>query len=154
MNLVCFKFTILKFTNPDYCDNIIKTLLSGYFLNTAVLGFKGKYWTFHIMELDSENKAVNHTDKATPHQSSVFHKNTCRNWIFYDEIVMNQIPQLRCITAIKPIWLIQIAPEYFNLKHLSKDGTVISKQLTELYKKSGLNTFGDFNNPKFCANAI
>eukprot|EP01084_Bolivina_argentea_P194789 334298_1 len=115
-----------------YYDNIIKCLLYGYFMNVAVQGFGNKYWRFNILTLDNDisNKTINIIDKTTCHPTSIFYKNNNqRNWIIFDQVQISHTTQLRVLTAIKPIWLIQIQPNYYDIKGLIKDKSPIAKVL-------------------------
>ena len=61
-----------------YYENIIKTLLSGHFMNIAFY-FSDNYWRFRLLDLDANNKAIDIIDKAKAHQNSMFAKNNAMN---------------------------------------------------------------------------
>eukprot|EP01084_Bolivina_argentea_P167962 291383_1 len=129
-------FNINQTFHKYYYDNIIKSLLSGYFMNIAVKGFKDKYWTFRLLNLGNDNnrnhKAIDVTAKAVANQNSVFSKNNCFNWIIFNEVTITHVTQLKILTAIKPQWLKEIDSNmYYDLNALSKDKTPISRILKQ-----------------------
>ena len=120
----------LKQTHIGYYDNIIKNLLCGYFMNIAVKGFKDKYWIIKVnQKLGNGNLAIEYVDKAMVATNSVFNKNTKRNWIVFNEIVVQQCTIVQCVTAVKPQWLLTSAPDYFDMKGLHGDLSYVSAVL-------------------------
>uniref|UniRef100_A0A7S0TD27 DEAD-box helicase OB fold domain-containing protein n=1 Tax=Elphidium margaritaceum TaxID=933848 RepID=A0A7S0TD27_9EUKA len=118
----------------DYYDSILKCLLSGFFMNVAVQGFGGKFWTFRVRTLDhAQNvKCVEIVDKASCHPTSVYYKNnarTQRNWIMFHDIQISHTVQLRVLSAVQPLWLYQANPRYYNLHALSNDKSPIANIL-------------------------
>ena len=91
-----------------FCNNneiiIIKCLISGYFSNVAKLNNDGKYHTFR-------NKII-----VMPHNTSVIaNYGILPEWIIYSQVIHSKTTQIRDITKIEPLWLIEIANHYFSV---------------------------------------
>jgi len=127
-------FTLNEHRVAAYYDDIVKCLLTGYFMNVAVQGFGGKYWTFRVLTLDdaaeSAVKAVEIIDKASCHPTSAFYKNNTRNWVIFHQIQISHSTQLRVLTAIQPRWLTEVSPRYYDTAALANDNSPIAKVLT------------------------
>ena len=92
----------------DINDNIRKSIISGYFFNTAMLSKDGLYRTIknpHVVNI---------------HPSSVLFKESPR-YVLYHELIYTTKEFMRYIIEIKPEWLMEIAPFYFkNILQIKK----------------------------------
>lgn len=92
----------------DINDNIRKTIINGFFFNTAMLSKDGLYRTIknpHIVNI---------------HPSSVLFKESPK-YVLYHELIYTTKEYMRYIIEIKPEWLMEIAPFYFkNILHINK----------------------------------
>ncbi|ELP85592.1 ATP-dependent RNA helicase, putative [Entamoeba invadens IP1] len=84
----------------DYAS-IIKSLLSGFFFNTAQLTKEGVY------------RQVRQNRTIEIHPSSVLYGKSPR-WILFYELVMTTKEYVRQVSEIDPAWLVEIAPHIFK----------------------------------------
>ncbi|GME78386.1 unnamed protein product [[Candida] boidinii] len=47
-------------------------------------------------------------------------------WVIYNEFVLTSKNYIRTVTSIKPEWLIELAPAYYNLDHFQKGDVKLS----------------------------
>ncbi|CAM6082136.1 unnamed protein product [Calypogeia fissa] len=92
-----------EFTSPNYYTNIRKAMLAGYFMQVAHLERTGHYLTV------KDNQMVH------------LHPSTCLDqkpeWVIYNEFVLTSRNFIRIVTDVKGEWLIDIAPEYYDLSN-------------------------------------
>lgn len=105
--------------DPSYYDNIRKALLSGYFMQIAHLQRAGHYLTFK----DDQVVAIHPS-------SSLDHK---PEWCMYNEFVLTSKNYIRTVSEIRPEWLFDIAPDYFELDEI-KNGEA-KRKLERVYKR-------------------
>ena len=91
----------IELTTTDNHENILKTLLSGYFMNTAQLSMDGTY------RQSKQNRIV------VIHPSSCLFKKSPR-WIFFYELVFTSQEFIRQVSSIHPAWLVEVAPHVFK----------------------------------------
>ncbi|KAJ2237393.1 DEAH-box ATP-dependent RNA helicase prp43 [Coemansia sp. RSA 485] len=89
------------FASPDYYPNIRKALTSGYFMQVAHLERNGQYLTV------KDNQIV------LLHPSSVLERKP--EWVAYNEFVLTKRHYIRTVTEVRPEWLLEIAPHYYDL---------------------------------------
>lgn len=101
------------FTNPQYWDNIRKALAAGFFMQVAKKksGNKG-----FLTIKDNQDVLV--------HPLTVLAKEG--EWVIYNEFVLTSKNYIRTVTNIKPEWLVELAPKYYNLDHFSKGDVKLS----------------------------
>ena len=87
--------------NVNYFNNIKKCLLSGFFMQVAHRERTGHYLTI------KDNQVV----KVYP--SSVLKNKP--DWVMYHEFVLTTANFMRTITAVDGEWLMEVAPQYYNL---------------------------------------
>lgn len=87
--------------NVNYFNNIKKCLLSGFFMQVAHRERTGHYLTI------KDNQVV----KVYP--SSVLKNKP--DWVMYHEFVLTTANYMRTITAIDGEWLMEVAPQYYDL---------------------------------------
>lgn len=84
-------------------DAILKSILAGFFYNTARLGKTGEYQTIkqHLT--------------VYIHPSSVMAKEEQPpGWLMYFELAFTSKEFMRQVATIKPLWLIEIAPHFYQ----------------------------------------
>lgn len=106
----------LNSTHPDdrsYATNIRKALASGFFMQVAKKRSGGKgYLTIK----DNQDVLI--------HPSTVLAADP--EWVIYNEFVLTSKNYIRTVTAVKPEWLVELAPKYYNLDHFQKGDVKLS----------------------------
>ncbi|CAN1305669.1 Pre-mRNA-splicing factor ATP-dependent RNA helicase DEAH1 [Linum perenne] len=95
--------------SPNDVDGIKKSITSGFFPHSAKLQKNGSYRT------------VKHPQTVHIHPSSGLSQVLPR-WVIYHELVLTTKEYMRQVTELKPDWLVEIAPHYYQLKDV-EDGT-------------------------------
>jgi pre-mRNA-splicing factor ATP-dependent RNA helicase DHX16 len=102
---LCERVEIEISTSANDMDAIAKSITSGYFYHTAKLSKGGEY------------KTVKNQHSVHIHPSSVLSKKDDENppqWLLYHELVFTTKEYMRMVTIIKPEWLLEIAPHYYQ----------------------------------------
>ena len=99
---------------------IIKSLISGYFAQIAYLESGGYYITI------KDNQYV------FIHPSSYLHGSRSVQWVLFQEFVLTSKNYIRTVTEIQPEYLLQVAPHYFDLDHMS--GYAYRRELIKIKK--------------------
>lgn len=96
-----------------YWDNIRKALCSGFFMQLAKKksGNKG-----YITVKDNQDVLI--------HPSTVLAKEN--EWVIYNEFVLTSKNYIRTVTSIKPEWLVELAPVYYDLENFPKGDVKMS----------------------------
>ncbi|KAK3997056.1 putative Pre-mRNA-splicing factor ATP-dependent RNA helicase PRP43 [Cladorrhinum sp. PSN332] len=109
------------FQNKDYYTNIRRALLAGFFMQVAMR--------------ESSNSKVYKTVKDD--QLVMIHPSTSvtntYDWVVYNEFVLTTKQYVRTITNIRPEWLLEIAPVYYDVDSFEKGE--IKSALTRLTEK-------------------
>ncbi|KAK4226997.1 putative Pre-mRNA-splicing factor ATP-dependent RNA helicase PRP43 [Podospora fimiseda] len=96
------------FQNKDYYTNIRRALLAGFFMQVAMR--------------ESSNSKVYKTVKDD--QLVLIHPSTSvtntYDWVVYNEFVLTTKQYIRTITNIRPEWLLEIAPVYYDVDSFEK----------------------------------
>ncbi|KAI5953151.1 PRP43 [Candida jiufengensis] len=103
-----------EISESKYWENIKKALVGGFFMQVAKKksgGSKG-----YLTIKDNQDVLI--------HPSTVV--STQGEWVIYNEFVLTSKNYIRTITIIKPEWLIEIAPKYYNLDHFAKGDVKLS----------------------------
>jgi len=88
-------------SSPSYWANIRKALCSGYFMQIAHQQRAGGYLTV------KDNQPVSlHPSAGLDHKPE---------WVLYNEFVMTSSNFIRTCTAVYSDWLLEIAPQYYDL---------------------------------------
>ncbi|XP_031371555.1 pre-mRNA-splicing factor ATP-dependent RNA helicase DEAH1 [Punica granatum] len=103
-------------SNLNDLDAIKKSIISGFFPHSARLQKNGSY------------KTVKHSQTVHIHPSSGLAQALPR-WVVYHELVLTTKEYMRQVTELKPEWLVEIAPHYYQLKDV-EDPT--SKKMPKL----------------------
>ncbi|KAA8542531.1 hypothetical protein F0562_023683 [Nyssa sinensis] len=90
-------------SNPNDLEPIKKAITSGFFPHSARLQKNGSYRT------------VKHPQTVHIHPSSGLAQVLPR-WVVYHELVLTTKEYMRQVTELKPDWLVEIAPHYYQLK--------------------------------------
>ena len=83
-------------TDPDYYTNIKKCILSGYFMQTALVSRAGHYLT------------VKDDQVVLIHPSTVLDNKP--EWVLYNEFVLTSKNYIRTVTEFRAEWLFEVAP--------------------------------------------
>ncbi|KAK4277828.1 hypothetical protein QN277_015763 [Acacia crassicarpa] len=90
-------------TNEGDLDALKKSITSGFFPHSARLQKNGSYRT------------IKHPQTVHIHPSSGLSQVLPR-WVLYHELVLTTKEYMRQVTELKPEWLVEIAPHYYQLK--------------------------------------
>ncbi|XP_073059573.1 pre-mRNA-splicing factor ATP-dependent RNA helicase DEAH1-like isoform X2 [Primulina eburnea] len=96
--------------NPNDLDSIKKAITSGFFPHSARLQKNGSYRT------------VKHPQTVQIHPSSGLAQVQPR-WVIYHELVLTTKEYMRQVTELKPEWLVEMAPHYYQLKDVEDVGS-------------------------------
>ncbi|KAK4190325.1 putative Pre-mRNA-splicing factor ATP-dependent RNA helicase PRP43 [Podospora australis] len=109
------------FQNKDYYTNIRRALVAGFFMQVAMR--------------ESSNSKVYKTVKDD--QLVMIHPSTVvqspYDWVVYNEFVLTTKQYVRTVTNIRPEWLLEIAPVYYDIDTFEKGE--IKSALTRLTEK-------------------
>ncbi|KAL8296645.1 hypothetical protein RB597_005970 [Gaeumannomyces tritici] len=98
-----------SFSDKNYYTNIRKCLVAGFFMQVALR--------------ESSSGKIYHTIKDNQivmlHPSTVL--TTEYDWVLYHEFVLTSKQYIRTVTGIKPEWLLDIAPAYYDLANFEDD---------------------------------
>ncbi|KAJ5194763.1 Pre-mRNA-splicing factor ATP-dependent RNA helicase PRP43 [Penicillium cinerascens] len=96
------------FDDKKYYENIRRALCAGFFMQIA--------------KKDAQGKSVYTTIKDN--QSVLLHPSTVlahdAEWVLYNEFVLTTKNYIRTVTAVKPEWLLDIAPTYYDISTFPK----------------------------------
>ncbi|KAM3703499.1 hypothetical protein ACB098_04G099500 [Castanea mollissima] len=96
-------------SNASDLEPIKKAITSGFFPHSARLQKNGSYRT------------VKHPQTVHIHPSSGLAQILPR-WVVYHELVLTTKEYMRQVTELKPEWLVEIAPHYYQLKDVEDSG--------------------------------
>ncbi|KAK9368089.1 P-loop containing nucleoside triphosphate hydrolase protein [Lipomyces kononenkoae] len=115
-----------SFEDPNYYTNIRRALTSGFFMQVAKKSSSGKHY---ITVKDNQDVLL--------HPSTVLEKES--EWVVYNEFVLTTKNYIRTVTTIKPEWLFELAPAYFDVNTFKKGDVKMSlervKQKMEIAKE-------------------
>lgn len=95
------------YESPKYFDNIRKALASGFFMQVAKKRSGGKGY---ITVKDNQDVLV-HPSTVLGHDAE---------WVVYNEFVLTTKNYIRTVTSVRPEWLIELAPAYYDLNNFQK----------------------------------
>lgn len=143
------------FEDKSYYENIRKALVGGFFMQVAMRNpnSKSQYttvkdnqvWTLtpspSLSSFTSSRALLTRSEQKK--QDVLIHPSTSLikdcNWLIYNEFVLTTKNYIRNVTHIKPEWLLDIAPVYYDLRTFPK-GTVkteLQKTIEVLKRKAG-----------------
>ncbi|KAL4384317.1 hypothetical protein GQ457_15G006130 [Hibiscus cannabinus] len=97
-------------SSPNDLEAIKKAITSGFFPHSARLQKNGSYRT------------VKHPQTVYIHPSSGLAQVLPR-WVVYHELVLTTKEYMRNVTELKPDWLVEIAPHYYQMKDVEDAGS-------------------------------
>jgi pre-mRNA-splicing factor ATP-dependent RNA helicase DHX15/PRP43 len=102
-----------NFENLSYYDNVRKALANGFFMQVAKKKSTGKGY---ITIKDSQDVLL--------HPSTVLAQQD--EWVIYNEFVLTSKNYIRTVTSVKPEWLVEYAPEYYEVENFQSDDVKMS----------------------------
>lgn len=96
-----------SFEDKKYYENIRRALVAGFFMQIAKRESSGKTYT-----------TVKDNQSVLLHPSTVLGQDS--EWVLYNEFVLTSKNYIRTVTAVKPEWLLDIAPNYYDLESFQK----------------------------------
>ncbi|KAF4954626.1 hypothetical protein FSARC_12066 [Fusarium sarcochroum] len=90
------------FEDKNYYTNIRRALLAGFFMQVAMKESSGKLY-----------RTVKDDQAVLIHPSTVLR--TEFDWVLYNEFVLTSKQYIRTCTGIRPEWLLEIAPTYYDI---------------------------------------
>jgi pre-mRNA-splicing factor ATP-dependent RNA helicase DHX15/PRP43 len=108
-----------EFSSPNYYRNIRRAMCAGYFMQVAHKERSGNYLTI------KDNQVVQ------LHPSKVFDHNP--EWVLYSEFVLTTKNYVRTCTEIRPEWLLEVAPSYYDMSNFPEGPA--KRQLLRLYER-------------------
>ncbi|KAI9713589.1 MAG: DEAH-box ATP-dependent RNA helicase prp43 [Bogoriella megaspora] len=95
------------FEDKKYYENIRRALVAGFFMQIAKRDPTGKVYN-----------TVKDDQTVQLHPSTVLSQDS--EWVLYNEFVLTNRNYIRTITAIKPEWLLEISPNYYDIATFKK----------------------------------
>lgn len=112
LETLCERVEVEMISSVADIDAVCKAITSGYFYHTAKFGQSGEYRT------------VKHAHTVYIHPSSCLAKDEDRpKWLVYHELAFTSKEYMRQVVPIKPEWLVEIAPHYYESKELEDSRT-------------------------------
>ncbi|CBF90134.1 hypothetical protein AN0133.2 [Aspergillus nidulans FGSC A4] len=97
-----------SFEDKKYYENIRRALCAGFFMQVAKKENQGK--SMYMTIKDHQNVLL-HPSTVLAHDAE---------WVLYNEFVLTTKNYIRTVTAVKPEWLIDIAPTYYDISTFPK----------------------------------
>ncbi|MCJ1234240.1 DEAH-box ATP-dependent RNA helicase prp43 [Varicellaria rhodocarpa] len=115
------------FENKKYYENIRRALVAGFFMQVAKREGTGKTY---VTVKDNQNVLL--------HPSTVLGQES--EWVLYNEFVLTTKNYIRTVTAVKPEWLLDIAPVYYDLSTFAKGEvkTALTRAIERIKRKEAL----------------
>jgi pre-mRNA-splicing factor ATP-dependent RNA helicase DHX15/PRP43 len=95
------------FEDKKYYENIRRALVAGFFMKVAKKNSSGKTYV-----------TVKDNQSVLLHPSTVLGQDS--EWVVYNEYVLTSKHYIRTVTAVKPEWLLDIAPKYYDIDSFKK----------------------------------
>ncbi|KAK3203692.1 hypothetical protein GRF29_106g327236 [Pseudopithomyces chartarum] len=96
-----------SFDNKKYYENIRRALVAGFFMQVAKREGNGKTYT-----------TVKDEQNVLLHPSTVLSQDS--EWVVYNEFVLTTKNYIRTVTSVKAEWLLDIAPNYYDIQSFKK----------------------------------
>nr|OQO22352.1 Pre-mRNA-splicing factor ATP-dependent RNA helicase PRP43 [Rachicladosporium sp. CCFEE 5018] len=103
------------FEDKKYYENIRRALVAGFFMQVAKKDSSGKTYV-----------TVKDNQSVLLHPSTVLGQDS--EWVVYNEFVLTSKNYIRTVTSVKPEWLLDIAPTYYDLESFQKGEVKTSLQ--------------------------
>ncbi|KXT11234.1 hypothetical protein AC579_5555 [Pseudocercospora musae] len=107
-----------KFDDKNYYVNIRRALCAGFFMQVAKKDTSGKTYV-----------TVKDNQSVLLHPSTVLGQDS--DWVVYNEFVLTSKNYIRTVTAVKPEWLLEIAPNYYDVDSFPKGEVQTSLRRTQ-----------------------
>lgn len=101
------------FEDPSWAVNVRKALAAGFFMQVAKKKSAGKGYL-----------TIKDNQEVLIHPSTVLA--TESEWVIYNEFVLTSQNYIRTVTTVRPEWLVEFAPKYYNLDHFGKGDVKLS----------------------------
>lgn len=105
------------FEDKKYYENIRRALVSGFFMQVAKRDGTGKTY----ITVKDEQNVLLHPSTVLGHDSE---------WVVYNEFVLTTKNYIRTVTSVKPEWLLDIAPNYYDIASFKKGDVKMALQRT------------------------
>ncbi|KAJ6102525.1 Pre-mRNA-splicing factor ATP-dependent RNA helicase PRP43 [Penicillium sp. IBT 16267x] len=99
------------FDDKKYYENIRRALCAGFFMQVAKKEPQGK--NIYMTIKDNQNVLL-HPSTVLAHEAE---------WVLYHEFVLTTKNYIRTVTTVKPEWLLDIAPTYYDISTFPKGET-------------------------------
>ena len=104
---LCERVEVEMISGEQETDAMCKAMAAGFFYHTAKLAQSGEYRT------------VKHAHTVYIHPSSCMSRDEdMPPWLLYHELAFTSKEYMRQVCPIKPEWLVEIAPHYYESKEL------------------------------------
>lgn len=115
------------FEDKKYYENIRRALVAGFFMQVAKRDGTGKTY---VTVKDEQNVLL--------HPSTVLGQDS--EWVIYNEFVLTTKNYIRTVTAVKPEWLLDIAPNYYDLDTFKKGDikTALQRTVDKMRRKEAI----------------
>ncbi|KAK9481018.1 P-loop containing nucleoside triphosphate hydrolase protein [Lipomyces japonicus] len=111
------------FDDRNYYTNIRRALTSGFFMQVAKKSSSGKHY---ITAKDNQDVLL--------HPSTVLGQES--EWVIYNEFVLTSKNYIRTVTSIRPEWLFELAPAYYDVSSFKKGDVRMSlERVLQLIEK-------------------
>lgn len=120
-----------EYENPRYFDNIRKALAAGFFMQVAKKRSGGKGY---ITVKDNQDVLI-HPSTVLGHDAE---------WVVYNEFVLTSKNYIRTVTSVRPEWLVELAPAYYDLDNFQKGDVKLSLERI----KQKIDTIKELNEEK------
>ncbi|RFU34540.1 hypothetical protein B7463_g1779, partial [Scytalidium lignicola] len=113
-----------KFEDKNYYINIRRALVAGFFMQVAKREGTGKTY-----------KTVKDDQSVLLHPSTVLGVDS--EWVVYNEFVLTTKNYIRTVTSVKPEWLLDIAPNYYDIDSFAKGDikTALQRTIDKMRRK-------------------
>ncbi|MCJ1259136.1 DEAH-box ATP-dependent RNA helicase prp43 [Lignoscripta atroalba] len=119
------------FEDKKYYENIRRALVAGFFMQVAKREGTGKTY---VTVKDEQNVLL--------HPSTVLGQDS--EWVVYNEFVLTTKNYIRTVTGVKPEWLLDIAPTYYDLSTFKKGEvkTALTRTVEKIKRKEAMKGSG------------
>lgn len=110
--------------HKKYYENIRRALVAGFFMQVAKRDGSGKSYT-----------TVKDEQNVLLHPSTVLAQDS--EWVVYNEFVLTTKNYIRTVTSVKAEWLLDIAPNYYDLDSFKKGDikTALQRTMNKMARK-------------------
>lgn len=97
------------FEDRKYYENIRRALVAGFFMQVAKKEPSGK--NLYATVKDNNESVLLHPSSVLGYEAE---------WVLYNEFVLTTKNYIRTVTAVKPEWLLEVAPGYYDVATFPK----------------------------------